>query len=136
MPNQQTLFNGFWVLFSTHLGNTDMLIRTVTDMVWAASPLARKWCGGNVRSIYYCALFGFSIWGAFAINWGNAMDLFKIMANIAGLILAIAAIQILRVNTRFLPQELQPPMWRKAAMLLVTVMYGGIFSMVVWTHLG
>ena len=130
------LFNGFWVLFSTHLGNTDMLIRTVTDMVWAASPRARKWCGGNVRSIYYCALFGFSIWGAFAINWGNAMDLFKIMANIAGLILAIAAIQILRVNTRFLPQELQPPMWRKTAMLLVTVMYGGIFSMVVWTHLG
>ena len=26
------LLNGFWILFSTHLGNTDLLVRTVTDL--------------------------------------------------------------------------------------------------------
>ena len=129
------LFNGFWVLFSTHLGNTDILVRTVTDMIWAASPRARQWRGGSVRSIYYSALFGFSIWGAFAINWGTAMDLFKIMANIAGFVLALAAVQILRVNTRFLPKELQPPLWRKVAMVLVTVIFSGMFAVVVWSLL-
>ncbi len=129
------LFNGFWVLFSTHLGNTDILIRTVTDIIWAASPRARQWRGGSVRSIYYSALFGFSIWGAFAINWGTAMDLFKVMANIAGFVLALSAVQILRVNTRFLPKELQPPLWRKVVMVLVTVIFSGMFAVVVWSQL-
>ena len=31
-----TLFNGFWILFKTQLGNTDILVRTVTDAVWMA----------------------------------------------------------------------------------------------------
>ncbi len=26
-----TLFNGFWILFKTQLGNTDILVRTITD---------------------------------------------------------------------------------------------------------
>ena len=31
------LLNGFWILFSTHLGNTDILVRTITDVTWVAS---------------------------------------------------------------------------------------------------
>jgi hypothetical protein len=29
-----TLFNGFWILFKTQLGNTDVLVRTTADAVW------------------------------------------------------------------------------------------------------
>ena len=36
-----TLFNGFWILFKTQLGNTDILVRTITDAAWMASPGAR-----------------------------------------------------------------------------------------------
>src|SRR5687767_15352878 len=36
-----TLFNGFWILFKTQLGNTDILVRTITDVVWMASPSVR-----------------------------------------------------------------------------------------------
>ena len=36
-----TLFNGFWILFKTQLGNTDILVRTVTDCAWMASRRAR-----------------------------------------------------------------------------------------------
>lgn len=125
------LLNGFWVLFSTHLGNTDLLMRTVTDIIWAASPKARRWRGGNVSTIYYTGLAVFTVWGAFAINWGTAMELFKVSANIAGLILAIGAVQILRVNTRFLPKELQPPLWRKIAMVVIALIYTGMFVVVV-----
>ena len=32
-----TLFNGFWILFKTQLGNTDILVRTVTDALWMSS---------------------------------------------------------------------------------------------------
>ena len=32
------LVNGFWILFSTHLGNTDVLVRIVSDISWDAFP--------------------------------------------------------------------------------------------------
>ena len=129
------LLNGFWVLFSTHLANTDVLIRTVTDMIWAGSPRVRAWRRGNVSSIYYTALFVFTAWGLSAINWGTAMALFKVGANIGGLILGVAGFQVLRVNTRFLPRELQPPLWRKLALAACSVFYGTMFSIVVWSQL-
>ena len=129
------LLNGFWVLFSTHLGNTDVLIRTVTDMIWAGSPRVRAWRRGNASSVYYIALFVFTVWGLWTINWGTAMALFKVGANIGGLILGVAGFQVLRVNTRFLPNELQPPLWRKLALAACSVFYGAMFSIVVWSQL-
>jgi hypothetical protein len=38
-------------------------------------------------------------------------------------VLAVAAFQILRVNTRFLPQPIRPPLWRRAALVLCGVGY-------------
>ena len=129
------LLNGFWVLFSTHLGNTDVLIRTVTDMIWAGSPRVRAWRRGSVSSVYYTALVVFTVWGLSAINWGTAMALFMVGANIGGLILALAGFQVLRVNTRFLPKELQPPLWRKLALAACSVFYGSMFAIVVSSRL-
>jgi hypothetical protein len=127
------LLNGFWILYSTHMGNTDIVVRTITDIIWVASPKARAWRGGDIRKIYYALLFGFTVWGMIAVNWADAMSLFKIIANIAGLVLAIAAIQVLRVNTRLLPAELQPPLWRKIALIACSVFYGVIFTLVAWS---
>ncbi len=127
------LLNGFWILFSTHMGNTDILIRTITDIIWVGSNKARKWQGGDIRKIYYGLLVGFTVWWMIAVNWGNAMTLFKFLANVAGFVLAIAGIQVLMVNTRLLPRELQAPMWRKAALVLCSVFYTIISIMVAWT---
>lgn len=103
------LLNGFWVFFSTHLGNTDVLIRTVTDILWVASPRIRERTR-SISKLYYGLLIILTIWGMFAINWGNALDLFKILGAVACPILAIAAAQILRVNTTLLPKEIRPPL--------------------------
>jgi hypothetical protein len=127
------LLNGFWILFSTHMGNTDILIRTVTDIIWVGSDKARSWRGADIRKIYYGLLIGFSIWGMIAVNWGNAMSLFKFLANVAGFILAVAGIQVLMVNTKLLPREIQPSIWRKAALVLCSVFYTIITVMVVWS---
>ena len=51
------------------------------------------------------------------------MTLFKIVANVAGLVLAIAGIQIFRVNRRFLPRELRPPLWRELILLGCAAFY-------------
>lgn len=118
-----TLLNGFWILFSTHLGNTDVLVRTATDILWAASPRLRRW---PVSRIYAALLLLLTCWALFAIHLGNVLALFKVLGIVASPIMAVAALQILRVNTRFLPPEVRPPMWRRAALVVCFFVYGGI----------
>ena len=84
-----TLFNGFWILFKTQLGNTDILVRTITDATWMASAGPRIERG--IRAIYYGILIVFSIWGAIVIRSASPFQLFKILANMAGIVLAVAA---------------------------------------------
>jgi hypothetical protein len=46
-----------------------------------------------------------------------------VLANVAGLVLVIAGIQIFRVNRRFLPEAVRPPLWREASLLLCVAFY-------------
>jgi hypothetical protein len=117
-----TLFNGFWILFKTQLGNTDILVRTITDALWMGSGRARASKRG-IRAIYYGILIVFSIWGAFVIRSASPFQLFKILANMAGIVLAVAGVQIFLVNRRFLPRELRPARWREAGLLLCSAFY-------------
>ncbi len=116
-----TLFNGFWILFKTQLGNTDILVRTITDALWMASPKARA--ASSIRTIYYGILVVFSIWGAIVIRFASPFTLFKILANMAGIVLLIAGVQIFLVNRRFLPPAVRPPLWREAVLLLCSAFY-------------
>ena len=97
-----TLFNGFWILFKTQLGNTDILVRTITDAVWMSSPQGASGRPAIRRSTTgSCVIF--SVWGVIAIRTASPFQLFKILANMAGIVLAIAGVQIFLVNRRFLP---------------------------------
>jgi hypothetical protein len=128
------LLNGFWILFSTHLGNTDILIRTVTDIAWVGSRRVRAWRGGDIRRIYYALLLGFTVWGMLAANWSDAMGLFKILGNVAGFVLAVSGVQIAMVTRKLLPPELRPPMWRTAALVACSAFYGVFTAAVLWSQ--
>jgi hypothetical protein len=117
-----TLFNGFWLLFKTQLGNTDVLVRTVTDVLWLTGIPQRRW-GGSVRRIYYVNLAVFSVWAIVAIRMASPMTLFKILANMAGLVLAIGGVQVFLVNRAFLPRALRAPWWRQAILLACSAFY-------------
>ncbi|MEZ6144231.1 MAG: Nramp family divalent metal transporter [Planctomycetaceae bacterium] len=118
------LLNGFWVLFSTQIGNIDGLTRTVADISWASWPRVRR---RQASRLYAILLLGFTVWGVIALAIGeNALSLFKILGIAAGPILAIASIQILRVNTRFLPPELRPSLWRRAGLIACALFYGTV----------
>jgi len=119
-----TLLNGFWILFSTHLGNTDLLVRTVTDLTWTGSASARRWTRGRASLIYYGVLFAFSCWAVYTMRLGGPFALFKVMANVAGFVMAVAGVQILIVNRRFLPRALRPPLYREALLVLCVGFYG------------
>jgi hypothetical protein len=118
-----TLFNGFWILFKTQLGNTDILVRTVTDAMWMASEKVRAWKGGRIQWVYYAILGTFTVWAFLAIGIASPMTLFKLLANVAGLVLAIAGVQIFWVNRRFLPRALRPPLWRQGLLLACAAFY-------------
>ncbi len=118
------LLNGFWILFSTQLGNADVLVRTITDTLWVASRRVRGWRDGNIAQIYYGILIVFTIWGMIAVRLGSAMQLFKYLGTMAGIVLSIASVQIYLVNTRLLPEALRPSWWRRVALLATAVLYG------------
>lgn len=118
-----TLLNGFWILYSTHLGNTDVLVRTVADVLWAGWPGIRRYRPGQ---IYAGLLIALTVWALYAIQLGSVLQLFKTLGLVAAPILAIAALQILRVNLRFLPRELRPSLWRCLGLVLCTLAYGSI----------
>jgi hypothetical protein len=117
-----TLFNGFWILFKTQLGNTDILVRTITDAMWMSSETARASKRG-IRVLYYGILVIFSIWGMLVIRWASPFQLFKILANMAGLVLAVAGVQIFLVNRRFLPRAIRPAVWKEIGLLACSVFY-------------
>jgi hypothetical protein len=123
-----TLLNGFWILFSTHLGNTDCLVRTSADILWSASPRFQKWPASR---IYATLLLILTAWALVAIHLGNVLQLFQVLGIVASPIMAIAAIQILRVNTRFLPAAIRPPLWRRAALIVAVLVYGGISTAII-----
>ena len=117
------LLNGFWILFSTHLGNTDVLVRMVSDISWVAFPGVRKWPESRIYAVLLLLL---TTWAVFAVRVGTVIQLFEVLGVIACPIMAIAALQILRVNTRFLPKELRPAIWRQIGLVLCSLAYGGL----------
>lgn len=123
------LINGFWILYSTHLGNTDCLVRTSSDILWSGSPRVRRW---SASKLYATILAVFTVWALLAANFGSVLSLFKVLGIVANPIMAIAAVQILRVNTRFLPREIRPPLWRKFALVVCAFFYGSLTLALVW----
>jgi hypothetical protein len=123
-------FLGAWILFKTQLDNVDGMTRAITDILWTGSSRVRTWRGGDVRAVYYVVLALIVIWGIVALRLAQPIVLLQIGANVAGVIFIISSLHLLYVNTRLLPPELRPPMWRRAALVAMTLFYG--FFVALW----
>lgn len=131
-----TLMTAFWVLFKTQLGNSDGLVRALTDMLWSGSAAVRRWRGGDVRAVYYSVLAVFIVWGCVALNLAQPLTLVVIGANIAGLNFVVVSVHTLRLNRKFLPRELQPPLWREALVVLCAIFFGAFGVALIASRLG
>jgi hypothetical protein len=117
-------FLGAWVLFKTQLDNLEAMVRAITDILWTGSRRVRAWRGGDVRAVYYCVLGAVVVWGLIAIRLAQPIVLLKLGANIAGAIFILASMHLLYVNTRLLPPHVRPPLWRRAALVVMAAFYG------------
>jgi hypothetical protein len=116
-------FLGVWILFKSQLDILEGSVRAVTDILWTGSNRLRQWRGGDVRAVYYSVLAIVVVWGLIALRLAQPIVLLQIGANVAGVIFIIASIHLLYLNTRLLPRELHPPMWRRACLVLMAVFY-------------
>jgi hypothetical protein len=116
-----------WILFKVQIDILESTVRSVTDILWGASRRVRAF--SDVRRVYYSVLALSVFWGAFALTLTAPIVLLQLAANVAGFVFALAALHILRVNTTLLPSALRPPMWRRVALVLMAVFYGGFVWM-------
>jgi hypothetical protein len=117
-------FLGAWILFKTQLDNVEGMTRSITDILWTGSRRVRAWRGGDVRAIYYAVLAAIVVWGVIALRMAAPIVLLQLGANVAGVVFIVASLHILYVNTRLLPPELRPPLWRRAVLLAMPFFYG------------
>ena len=112
-----------WILFKVQIDILEATVRAVTDILWGASRRVRALT--DVRRVYYSVLAAAVLWGSFALTLTQPIVLLQLAANVAGFVMALAAVHILRVNTTLLPPPLRPPLWRRVALVSMSVFYSG-----------
>jgi hypothetical protein len=124
---------GVWILFKAQLDLLEGMTRAITDILWTGSKRIREWQGGDVRFIYYGVLAVVSLWGIIALRLTQPIVLLALSANMAGIAFIISAFHVLYVNTKLLPRELRPPLWRRLALIALAVFYGLFLGLWVWS---
>jgi hypothetical protein len=124
---------GVWLLFKTQLDILEAMTRAITDILWTGSSRIRAWRGGDVRVVYYTVLVAITAWGIIALRLTQPIILLALSANMAGIVFIISSLHLLYINTRLLPVELRPPMWRRVALVALAVFYGLFLFMWLWT---
>lgn len=122
-------FMGVWLLFKAQLDILEGQVRAVTDILWTGSRRVRHWSTGDVRRVYYSVLGLLVAWGFIAMGLAQPIVLLQLGANVAGVVMVIASLHILRVNTTLLPPELRPPLWRRVVLVLMALFYGFFVSL-------
>jgi hypothetical protein len=129
-------FLGVWILFKTQLDCVEGMTRSITDILWTGSARVRTWRGGDVRAVYYTVLAVVVVWGIIALKLAAPVMLLQIGANIAGLVFIIASMHVLYLNTRVLPAELRPPVWRRVALVGMALFYAFFVTLVARSLIG
>jgi hypothetical protein len=115
---------GAWLLFKTQLDNMEGMVRALTDVLWTGSTRLRAWRGGDVRRVYYTVLGAVVVWGVIALGSAQPVVLLQIGANVASVAFIITSLHLLYINTRLLPVELRPPLWRRLSLVAMAAFYG------------
>ncbi|NNM34927.1 MAG: Nramp family divalent metal transporter [Gemmatimonadetes bacterium] len=118
-----------WVLFKTQLDIVDGTARAITDILWTGSARIREWRERDVRVVYYGVLAAITVWGVIALRLAQPIVLLQLGANMAGIVFVVSGIHVLYINTTLLPEEIRPPLWRRVALVTMSVFYGAFVVM-------
>lgn len=126
---------GAWLLFKTQLDTVEGMTRAVTDILWTGSPRVRAWRNGDVRAVYYSVLVLIVLWGVIGLRLAQPIVLLQLGANIAGVVMTLASLHLLYINTKLLPAAVRPPLWRRFALVCMALFYGCFAACSFWSLL-
>ena len=120
---------GVWLLFKTQLDLLEAMVRGVTDILWTGSKRVRQWRGGDARIVYYSVLGVVAVWGSIALWLAQPIVLLQLGANMAGIVFVVSSLHLLYINTKLLPEAVRPPMWRRVALVAMSLFYAAFVAL-------
>jgi hypothetical protein len=133
-PAALILITGLWILFSTQVGVVEGFARSVTDILWTASPRVRAWRGGNASRVYMAAVGLLVCGGGVGLQVAPPLTLILIGGNVAAANLVLVSAHTLWVNRTLLPPELRPSLWREAAVAAGGLFFVGLLASALARH--
>ena len=116
-----TLFCGFLVLAPGQISVGDQVARRWTDMIWNASPRAKKF--GEVRKVYYSILAAFCVASFIILVAFPPVKIAIVSAVLQNIALGSTALMSLYVNRRLLPKELHPGWFHQIGVVLCGIFF-------------
>jgi len=129
-------------VFLQTIFNTELMRYTIATGEPAFTGFMRTWPSSTAWAWFYSALYflqvGWPAWAGnaagaifflFALRLAQPIVLLQLGANVAGFIFIVASLHLLYLNTRLLPRELRPPIWRRALLVVMALFYGFFFVM-------
>lgn len=132
-----TLFTGFLIIWFTLLQALDHTTRRWTDIMWTSSAKARDAAGGGVQKIYYGIAFAYAIVNCVVLVANTAigatpMAIVLLTAVSQGFATGVTALHTIYVNRRFLPKQIQAPLWREIGLVLCALFYFSMTTLAVY----
>jgi hypothetical protein len=133
-----TLFVGLMVLLPSQMSVVDEVGRRWTDTIWSASARARRnMRQGQVRSIYYSIVGGYTAWCVLSMflftRFGTPKLMTLIIANLGNAAIGLTSFLVLHINRRFLPAVLRPRWYQQLGLASCGAFYLGLAALVFLT---
>jgi hypothetical protein len=128
-----TLLVAFLVLYPGQILAGDIVPRRWCDIIWAASPWARRIGETRVKYIYYSLMVGMAIFGVVALLYLEPLTLLKISGFVLNIALGASALHALYVNCTLLPPSLRPNWFMRAGVLFCSLYFFLISGIAIMT---
>lgn len=130
-----TLLCGFLILAPGQVSVGDQIARRWTDIIWTASPWARRMKESRVGQIYYGILALYAVWGVVALWAFPPLAIAKIGAVLGNVALGCATLHALYANRTLLHPRMRPHAVLQMGTFLCALFFFGLTGIVVWTML-
>ena len=125
-----TLAAAFVILFPGQFSSMDGIARRWCDALWSGSRRARAAQPDKVRYLYYSFIALYITIGIVVSMTGvSGGKMMVFNANLANLSITCCILHTLYVNTRFLPREFRPSLFKKVGLALAALFYLIVFSL-------
>jgi hypothetical protein len=114
------------ILFPGQILTGDQIARRWTDIIWSASPWAKRIREDRVGLVYYTILATYCVWGLVTLTLCEPMQILKIAGVLMNVALGFASWHTLYVNRSLMPQPLRPNLFMQAGTLTCGAFFLGV----------